>query len=117
MKQKNIIILSTLMIFSLNGCSNGSLSSPSQNPQLNNISGYKVQKRGYLQEHLDKWFRDEWDPTVKKVDETYKKNKQVNNRFTLQEYVDKAVLYHKKHPLDENASYYNKLNHLPVIGK
>ena len=117
MKQENIIILSTLMIFGLNGCAIDSTLSPSQNTELNVVSESQSHKEGYMQEHLDRWLKNEWEPTVKSVDKKYKKKKQKNKSFSIQEYVDKAILYHKKHPLDENASYYNKLNHLPVIGK
>ena len=67
--------------------------------------------KGYLQKHLDAWINDDWEPTVKESETNGSK------RFKLQDYVDKAALYMKAHPSDENNSNVKKMEALPVIGK
>jgi hypothetical protein len=66
---------------------------------------------GFLQKHLDNWLETEWDPSVKE------KDKETQERFRLQDYVDKASLYMQAHPSDENSSHIKKLESMPVIGK
>ena len=77
-----------------------------------------------MQKSLDKWLKDEWEPTVnkdkeiqKKYPKTEKESVKTSERsFTLQEFVDKAVVYRKKTP-DSNNSHVKKVESLPVIGK
>ncbi len=65
---------------------------------------------GFLQKHLDEWFENEWEPSVKK------KNIQTKERFKLQDYIDKFSLYMKTHTDDVNISHIKRLEMLPVIG-
>ena len=66
---------------------------------------------GFLQKHLDNWFEKDWDPAVKE------KDKDTQERFRLQDYVDKISLYMQAHPSDINNSHVKKLEDMPVIGK
>ena len=115
MKQKNIIILSTLVIFSISGCATYA-QSPQSKSTKHNVISEKIasKKKGYLQKHLDNWLKNEWEPTIKKVT---KVTNGKEDSFTLQKYVDKAEVYAKEHPLNEENAHYKKLESLPVIGK
>lgn len=68
-------------------------------------------KEGYIQKSLDNWLEKKWTPATKSEDNLTK------NRFKLQDYVDKAVLYMKAEPSDEHNSNVRKLDKMPVIGK
>ena len=80
-------------------------------PKAKESSHKNNKKSGFLQEHLDNWLKDEWNPAVKK------KDKETSKRFKLQDYVDKASLYMKAHPSDYNHSNVKQMEELPVIGK
>jgi len=70
-------------------------------------------EKGYLQSHLDDWLKNDWEPTV-----AVKESEANNSKgFKLQDYVDKAAIYMKAHPSDENNSNVKKMETLPVIGK
>ena len=98
-------LFTILCILSLNACTTHAPSTKTEHKE----------KKGWLQEHLDNWLEEEWNPTTKKVEEKYHKDENQSS-FTLQEYVDKAVVYCKKHP-DTNDSHIEQLNQLPVIGR
>jgi hypothetical protein len=78
---------------------------------LSHRSDTKNKTEGYLQHSLDNWFEDEWNPATKSEDYHTK------SRFKLQDYVDKAALYIKANPSDENNSNIKRLESMPVIGK
>ena len=53
---------------------------------------------------------------VKKQKEVQAKYKEKDRNFTLQEYVDKMVVYNTAHVSDEENSHTKKINAMPVIG-
>jgi hypothetical protein len=146
MKQLIIITNTLTALFLLSGCGSSKVVAPSQNSALNNISKSSAakEKKGAMQNTLDNWLHDTWEPTVskdpeiqkkymKKVEKTSTKEKSHNSDsqnisktnyvekedkpFTLQEYVDKAKAYMKAKPNDYEHSNVKKVESLPVIGK
>ena len=122
---KNIMkqtLLITPLLF-LVACSTSSKSYPSQNKELSKYTS-GIQKSGGMQKSLDKWLKDEWEPVVNKDKEIQKKYpkteknsvKKSERSFSLQEYVDKAMVYRESVP-DSNNSHTKKIESLPVIGK
>jgi len=101
MKQLIQLNLTLITIF-MSACSGYSPEVTSQNSD---------NKSGFLQEHLDSWLDEEWNPAVAE------KDKETKEHFKLQDYVDKVSLYVKAHPSDENNSNIKKLEKMPVIGK
>jgi len=92
----------TLIIIFLTACS------PQTQPKASHKSDIN---EGFLQKHLDEWFKYEWEPSVKK------KNIQTKKRFKLQDYIDKFALYMQVHRDDVNNSHIKRLETMPVIGK
>jgi len=125
MKHLNIKISSLFVISLLIGCTSKSSVSPSQNNELSNITNpNKIEKNGYMQNSLDSWLKKDWEPTVKVKEKAPREVQKKENisvddseSFTLQKYVDKASLYMKAHPIDENSAHYKKIESLPAIGK
>ena len=115
----NYLILSLFFIlFSLNACSSNTSPNPSQNSALNSIThATQDSKNGSMQNSLNTWFKTEWTPIVKKDKKISKNYTDENRSFTLQEYVDKAVIYHKENSNSEIDSHSKKINSMPVIGK
>ncbi len=115
---KNLTFLSILFstAFFLNSCSS-SKANPSQNNALNTITSSHKAKSGAMQDSLDDWLKREWTPTIEKNQKIKEKNLNKSRDFTLQEYVDKSVIYIQ----DTNKSYENshskRINSMPVIGK
>lgn len=103
MRQIIQLYLTIITIF-FTACSTQSL-------QKSSHKSDKKPNKGYLQKNLDEWFEKEWDPAV------VEKEKDTQKRFKLQDYVDKASLYIKSQPCDENSSNVKRLEKLPVIGK
>ena len=101
MKQLIQLILTFITIF-MTACSTSQPIQSSHNSDKD---------EGFLQKHLNDWLKNDWEPTVKDVD------KNSSKRFKLQDYVDKAAVYMKAHPSDENNSNVKKMETLPVIGK
>ena len=101
MKQLIQPILTIIMLF-MTACATIHTSQSSHNSD---------NKEGFLQRHLDDWLENDWEPSVKERDENRSRG------FKLQDYVDKAALYMKAHPSDENHSNVKKMEALPVIGK
>ena len=93
---------------------------PSQNRALNSISpSNNAEKKGTLQNSLDSWLKDDWEPTQK---ETKKESLHVkeddNSSFKLQNYVDKWKRYsEKKASKPKKPSHVEMINSLPVIGR
>jgi hypothetical protein len=89
-------------------------------------STYKKNKstegKGALQQSLDTWTKEEWEPAFEGDLNQTEKDKAANEHFTIQHYVDKAGKYFDKKE-EENAgkpkepAHYEKLESLPVIGK
>ncbi len=78
--------------------------------------------KGSLQQKLDKWIEEEWDPAFEGDKDQAKKDKAADEHFTLQHYYDKSQKYLGiKKKEDENRSkepaHYEKMEALPVIGK
>jgi len=95
---------------------------PSQNATLNAISpDNNNKKHGTLQNSLDNWLQNDWEPTQKKIEEkksTPKKSQESNESFKLQTYVDRWEAYNKEKTKEpKKASHVEKLKTLPVIGK
>ena len=113
----NKIILITLT-FIFVGCSTTNSHAPNDNNTINQITNStKHKKEGKLQKNLDEWLKNEWTPSVE-TNETIKKiNEDEKRDFTLQEYVDKAVIYIKENNNSYENSHTNKINSMPVIGK
>ncbi len=111
------LILSLLL---LSGCATNPTVTPSQNKALNSVSNSnaKKEKSYWMQSHLDSFFKEDWDPTMKKDKIIQKKyGKKEERNFTLQEFADKQAAYKKAHPADESKSNVKKLESMPVIGK
>ncbi|MFT7861116.1 MAG: hypothetical protein ABXS93_09330 [Sulfurimonas sp.] len=141
MKQKvNITIISFITLVSLSGCTSNGGVTPTQNNELNSVSPTSSNKKaGLMQNSLDNWLKNDWEPTVEQdptIQKKYMKEeavevKEQNNTakqevkytekedkpFTLQEYVDKAAAYQKAKPNDYNNSNVKKMESLPAIGK
>lgn len=56
------LLLSIPMVFIFNACSTVDGANPSQNEALNKISGKTQKKPGAMQNALDKWLKEEWNP-------------------------------------------------------
>lgn len=93
--------------------------SPSQNPQLNTVSpsATATSEGGTMQNSLDTWTKEEWTPIVEQNETIKAMNQDTNRSFTLQEYVDKAIIYHENKPKSDKPAHYEEMEKLPVIGK
>jgi hypothetical protein len=82
----------------------------------------KTEGKGALQQSLDTWTKEEWEPAFEGDANQSMQDKAANEHFTIQHYVDKAGKYFDKKE-EENAdkpkepAHYEKLESLPVIGK
>jgi len=125
MKQLTITANILFLTLLLTACAPDTEVTPSQNSALNSISNSNAHsKNGAMQQSLNSWLKNEWEPTVKedkKIQKKYMKKEKTfvekEDSFTLQEYVDKAAVYMKAHPNDYNSSNVHKLESLPAIGK
>ena len=141
---KMLLMVTILLIFG--GCASQNQPTPSQNDALNRISksSADTKEKGYLQEHLDSWLKNDWEKNTKGFDKsdaqksTSKKSAQVqqrdvvkeskkeasveksaeeeNDSFTLQHYVDK-IKYYNEHKKSSGHSHLEELEKMPVIGK
>ena len=118
--QSNLI----LSFLFLGGCSTYVEKAPSQNDALNSVSKSNAKKEQsyWLQDQLDSFVEDEWNPTMQKdkeIQEKYGEDKKTKEEkhFTLQELADKQAAYRKAHPVDHSKSNVTKLESMPVIGK
>ena len=58
------LLLTIPLVFIFNACSTIDGASPSQNKVVNKISGKKTKKPGAMQNALDKWLKEEWNPAT-----------------------------------------------------
>lgn len=110
-----IMTISALFLFA--SCSKVDGVNPSQNKALNSVNGKKEKSQsGYMQQAVDKWLEEDWTPRVEKNEAIKKANKDEDREFTLQEYVDKIVIYNKELNATFEDSHTQKVNSMPVIG-
>ncbi len=113
------ILLSSTLVFTLFA------QAPSQNSALKSISPSGSQKNtpSAIQNSLDSWLRDDWEPAQKKNQEKEKslhvKEKEKNSSsFKLQSYVNKWEKYNKEKASEpKKPSHVEMINSLPAIGK
>jgi len=103
---------------------------PNKNPAAD-VAWSSVSKRdvhnkgnGSMQNSLDTWTKEEWDPSFEGDAEQVKKDENASDHFTLQHYMDKRQKYLKKDKEKWEKSgkkkpeaNYEKMERLPVIGK
>jgi len=112
------LILIPMAILLLNSCSSNNGINPSQNSSLNKITKSKTIKTdGAMQKSLDNWLKKEWKPTINKNKRFKKLDENKSRNFTLQEYIDKAILYGKTHNKQTKNSHLEKLKKLPAINQ
>jgi len=58
------LLLTIPMVFMFNACSTIDGASPSQNKTVQMISGDKAKKPGAMQNALDNWLKNEWNPAT-----------------------------------------------------
>lgn len=56
--------MTILAVTLFSACSKIDGANPSQNQALNSIAGKKEKKSGYMQQALDNWLTNEWEPIV-----------------------------------------------------
>ena len=61
---KLLLLLLIPMVFMFNACSQVDGVNPSQNKALNSIGGKKEKKPALMQNLLDDWLKNEWNPVV-----------------------------------------------------
>ena len=134
---KTLLIVTILLIFS--GCASQNAPSPSQNDALNRVSksNASTKKRGWMQEHLAFWLKEDWEKTTEEFEKkekqksTYiKTNKKADPKeqeeaskdsstkeksFSLQYYVNK-IKYYNEHKKSSGPSHLEELEKMPVIG-
>jgi len=129
-------LISTFTLVLLTACAQSNPTAPSQNSALNSISPTKEKTDGWMQNSLDSWLKDDWEPKVsndKKIQEKYMETKIIRDAngssekvefvekddkgFTLQEYVDKIKAYvDSKKDDKKEESHADKMKSMPVIG-
>ncbi len=84
----------------------------------------RTERKGAMQESLDRWMEEEWNPTFENDAEQAKKDEDANKHFTLQHYYDKRIKYLESEEEKQKASgkpkepaHYEKMESLPVIGR
>ena len=120
MKNFKLISIITFTLLSFSACSTTEVGNPSQNSALNSVtnSGKDV-KTGAVQESLNSWIKEDWEPKVEKNKKIQKKYENEDRDFTLQEYVDKSEVYvkdKKSAEYTEENSHSQKMKSMPVIG-
>jgi hypothetical protein len=80
--------------------------------------------QGAMQSGLDTWTKEEWEPAFKDDENQTIKDKEANEHFTIQHYIDKYSKYSKSKDKEWEESgkekpeaNYEKMNKMPVIGK
>ena len=56
--------MTILAVTLFSACSKVGGANPSQNEALNSVAGKKEKKSGYMQQALDNWLKNEWEPIV-----------------------------------------------------
>ena len=69
-----------------------------------------------MQQSLDNWLKNDWTPTVEKDEKIKEINEDKERSFTLQEYVDKAVIYSNESNSSTEKSHVEEMKSLPAIG-
>jgi hypothetical protein len=92
-----------------------SVPSPSTNPTLDSVSP-SIKGDGQMQKNLDNWIGNEWTPAVEQNTTIKEMNQDKDRPFTLQEYVDKATIYHKNKPKSDEPPLYEEINSHSVFG-
>lgn len=84
----------------------------------------KTEGKGAIQQSLDTWLEEEWNPTFENDPEQAKKEEAAKKHFTLQHYYDKRIKYLESEEKKQKASgkpkepaHYEKMEKMPVIGK
>lgn len=92
---------------------------PSQNRELDRVSPMPVAKSegGAMQQSLDEWTKEEWTPITEQDERIKAMNQDKDRPFTIQEYVDKAMIYQANKPKSDQPSHVEQMKELPVIGK
>lgn len=132
---KYLLVVTILLI--LSGCSSQNGITPSQNKALNSISPSTAEKKepGWIQRHLESWLQNDWEKRTQGFEENTskevatdakklphnatknnKKQKNGDDRFALQHYVDKIDYYIKHKPKSNTPSHAKELSKLPAIG-
>ena len=93
-------------------------------PSSVNKRDARMEGQGAMQTNLDTWTKEKWEPVFVGDEEQAEKDRQADEHFTIQHYIDK---YHKYSASEkekwENTeggkpeANYEKMNRLPVIGK
>lgn len=112
------LTITTFSLLFFTSCSSSNEVSPSQNKALKSVTQATTAKEdGAMQKSLDSWLNKEWTPRVEK-DATIKKvNEDKERNFTIQEYIDKAVVFSREDNSSTGKSHKEEMNSLPVIGK
>jgi len=79
-------------------------------------------QKGAMQKSLDSWLENEWEPTFEDDVNQTKLDKEAEDRFTIQHYIDKVDKYMDKKEAEKEGqpyepAHYEKMKELPVIGK
>lgn len=84
----------------------------------------KMQGQGALQKSLDKWLKEEWNPSFEGNVTESNNDSNASTDFTLQHYYDKSKIYLMKKEEEriksgeeKEPAHYEKIGSLPVIGK
>lgn len=56
--------MTILAVTLFSACSKVDGANPSQNQALNSVAGKKEKQSGYMQQALDNWLKNEWEPVV-----------------------------------------------------
>lgn len=97
MYKLTLLTITTFSMLSLTSCSSSNGVSPFQKKALNDITQASAKKEdGAMQKSLDKWLNEEWTPTIEKDEAIKEINQDKGRNFTLQEYVDKIVVYRRE---------------------
>ena len=117
MNKYALLTITTFSLLFFTSCNSKDGLSPAQNKASKDVTQATSHKKdGAMQKSLDNWLNKEWTPTVEK-DETVKKTNESKGRnFTLQEYVDKAVVFSRENNESKMESHKEEMNSLPVVG-
>ena len=118
MKKIIIIISTNLILLSFTACNSHKGVNPSQNSALNSVSASKKSKEnGTMQKNLDHWIKNDWDKITQEDEKIKQRDENKSRDFRLQDYVEKAMVYHKNKKKSHVESHVEKVNKLPIIGK
>lgn len=117
---KTLLLLSASLIL---GCTPADKNSPGAKIAWSSTDKQdeKMQGKGALQQSLDEWMSEKWEPAFEGDVEQVEKDKAANEHFTIQHYVDKSKKYldkkeEEKEGKPQEPSHYEKIKSMPVIG-